>query len=501
MPFLEKLSKIIFMRLRKFLSVFIILFSLCGNTVFADNIDNADNYLIGMTVSKVKEGFYTVSLQFKNDTKEQFEAKDMGNNTYTIMLPQIKSVMGDENITFSDDKPDIDVTVSEGANFTNNKKFHTKIKFKTPEESSIQVLSYGQSDVSAAIEDKIKTEDKKQNNITMTFQEISDWLLYFSIGVILLLAAFLCLQKKSNDDDEQTEEAYEAIKQPKNIPITERNNAVFEALSKNEPPKETLKDFQIRKEQEEQEFSHDETDETEKIIDELVQIVIPKNDLVLMPGVPELPGLEQKEKKNKTTKTVLDNVKVDLFDAEDFTETKEKSETSEQMSLSDRIKAKESQVSDKVVQNERNEILNNISPLGDIPETSAEKEKTTIEEVHIPDEYEKLLEAYKKTLKIAHKIKDGDDVDPEVTDAFAVDENTGFSLVKLGEKISLVGNIGEKLFVIKTFTPQELNNDTLFMEFCTQTPTYCAYSVILNNFKALVKVTPTEISLIGDYGE
>ena len=154
------------MRLRKFLSVFIILFSLCGNTVFADNIDNADNYLIGMTVSKVKEGFYTVSLQFKNDTKEQFEAKDMGNNTYTIMLPQIKSVMGDENITFSDDKPDIDVTVSEGANFTNNKKFHTKIKFKTPEESSIQVLSYGQSDVSAAIEDKIKTEDKKQNNIT-----------------------------------------------------------------------------------------------------------------------------------------------------------------------------------------------------------------------------------------------------------------------------------------------------------------------------------------------
>ena len=62
------------MRLRKFLSVFIILFSLCGNTVFAENIDNADNYLIGMTVSKVKEGFYTVSLQFKNDTKEQFEA-------------------------------------------------------------------------------------------------------------------------------------------------------------------------------------------------------------------------------------------------------------------------------------------------------------------------------------------------------------------------------------------------------------------------------------------
>ena len=230
--------------------------------------------------------------------------------------------------------------------------------------------------------------------------------------------------------------------------------------------------------------------------------MISKNDLVLMPGVPELPGLETKEKKNKTTKTVLDNVKVDLFDAEDVVETGENADVPEQMSLSDRIKAKENaQVSENVVKNEREEILNNISPIGDIPETVDIQKEQPIDEPHIPDEYEKLLEAYKKTLKIAHKIKNADDLEPEVTDAFAVDENTGFSLVKFGEKISLVGNIGEKLFVIKTFTPQELNNDTLFMEFCTQTPTYCAYSVILNNFKALVKVTPTEISLIGDYGE
>lgn len=220
-----------------------------------------------------------------------------------------------------------------------------------------------------------------------------------------------------------------------------------------------------------------------------------------MPGVPELPGLETKGKKDKATKTILDNVKIDLFDAEDYVENKkEKTENSAQMSLADRIKLRENyQESENSVINTRNEILENVSPLGNIAETAEEIQQT--EEPPIPDEYEKLLQAFKKVLKIAHKIKDTDDEEPEVTDAFAVDENTGFSLVKMGNKISFVGNIGEKLFIIRTFTPEELNNDSLFMEFCTQTPTYCAYSVILNNFKALVKVTPTEISLIGDYGE
>ncbi len=486
------------MGLRKILSVFILIFSLTCTTVFADNIDNAKNYLIGMTVSKVKDGYYTVSLQFKNDTKEQYEAKDMGNNTYAIMLPQIKSVMGDENIAFSDQKPDIDVTISENTNFTNSKKFHTKIKFKTPEESTVQVLSYGQSDAPIAFDEN---DIKNDENKTITFSQISEWLLYATISLIIMLILLLFFRKKEDEDDyEETEENntdennFQPIKEY--IPITERNSAVFDAIAKNNQPQESLKDFQIRKEKEEQEFSHDEIDETDKIIDELVQVVIPKNDLVLMPGVPELPGLETKNKKNENTKTVLNNVKVDLYDAEDFDDNNQNS-TTESMSLSERLKSKEKDIE---VKNEKQEILENISTLSDFPEEANEEEQP-VEENNIPDEYEKLLEAFKKTLKIAHKIKDEDDVEPEVTDAFAVDENTGFSLVKMGEKISLVGNIGEKLFLIKTFTPEELNNDTLFMEFCTQTPTYCAYSVILNKFKALVKVTPTEISLIGDYGE
>ena len=90
----------------KILFNFIASILLLCSPVFAANGTKTDNYLIGMTVSKVKDGFYTVSLQFKNDTKEQYEAKDLGNNTYAIMLPQIKSIMGDENITFSDQNPD-----------------------------------------------------------------------------------------------------------------------------------------------------------------------------------------------------------------------------------------------------------------------------------------------------------------------------------------------------------------------------------------------------------
>lgn len=486
----------------KFLTGFILSLFLVCPTVFADNFDKADNYLIGMTVSKVKDGFYTVSLQFKNDSTEQYEAKDMGNNTYAVILPQIKSIMEDENITFSDTNPDLEVTISENTNFTNKKNFQTKIKFKTQSASTLQVLSYGKSDAPLSVDESDFKVTKKENPIT--FSQISDWLFYSSIALIVILIALMIIRRKDDGEDEE----YEKEENEKNsenqsqqtqnyIPITERNIAVFENIS--EQPQETLKNFQERKE-EEQKNTDKKTDETDEIIDELVKTVISKNDLVLMPGVPELPGLEKKNKKTESTKTVLNNVKVDLFNAEDFSSENNRNNTinkqSESMSLSERLKTKENE-EDTVIDEERQEILDNISPLKEYPDELTQEQEENI----LPDEYEKLIEAFKKPLKIAHKIKDNEEVEPEVTDAFAVDENTGFSLVKMGEKISFVGNIGEKIFVIKTFTPEELNNDTLFMEFCTQTPTYCAYSVILNNFKALVKVTPTEISLIGDYGE
>lgn len=48
--------------------------------------------------------------------------------------------------------------------------------------------------------------------------------------------------------------------------------------------------------------------ETDSIIDELVKIVIPKDDLILMPGVPELPGLDMK---NKSAKNLYDTENIE----------------------------------------------------------------------------------------------------------------------------------------------------------------------------------------------
>ena len=110
------------------------------------------------------------------------------------------------------------------------------------------------------------------------------------------------------------------------------------------------------------------------------------------------------------------------------------------------------------------------------------------------------MSAFKKILTIAHKLKEDElDEEPDVIDTFAISDTVGFSLVKMGNLISLVGNIEAKVFLIKTFKPEELNDDTLFMEFCTQTQDSATYSVILNNFKALIKVTEDDISLIGEY--
>ena len=78
-------------------------------------------------------------------------------------------------------------------------------------------------------------------------------------------------------------------------------------------------------------------------------------------------------------------------------------------------------------------------------------------------------------------------------------QNIPLNLVKYGNKVSFVGNIEQNVFVLKTFKPEEVEGELLFMEFCTQTPYSATYSVIINRFKALVKVSETEISLIEEY--
>ena len=149
---------------------------------------------------------------------------------------------------------------------------------------------------------------------------------------------------------------------------------------------------------------------------------------------------------------------------------------------------------------ERDSFLEKMSPISDITEDVLKKASdiNNDDEDSIQTQYDKLMNAFKNVLRIAHKISD-DSLVPEVTDAFAISDDVGFCLVEYGEKTSLVGNIKDKVFLIRTFSPEELNNDTLFMEFCTESGNSQTYSVILNNFKALIRVTDTNISLIEDY--
>jgi hypothetical protein len=489
------------MGLNKFILFLVINLFLIVSPAFADNyFDDTENYLIGMTITKFNENNYIVSLQMENDTNKQYFANDIGNNIYIIKLPQVKSIIDKNKISFNEQHPDIDVVISENKNFTNKNKFYTKIKFKAPTTVNFQVQTYGRSEKDSFIntdilKQKKLLEEQEQNNF-------SKEILYILTFVLILLFILICRRTKENKKAND-----EPITLSKIIPITERNNEIFENAKKNSP-KESLTEFkhkkEIEREKENKQYRENDIpteEETNKVIDELVKIVISKNDLVLMPGVPELPGLETKTNKTENTKAILKDVKIDLYDAENIIkkENENKKYQNDQTSLSYRLKNKENiQETEQTIKEEKDEILGNISTLNEIPQNII-IEAPPEEEIKETDEYDKLIKAFEKSLRIAHKIKENQYAPVEITDAFAIDENRGFSLVKMGEKTSLVGNIGEKIFIIKTFTEEEINKDTLFMEFCTQTPTYQSYSVILNKFKGLIKVSQTDISLIGTY--
>lgn len=152
---------------------------------------------------------------------------------------------------------------------------------------------------------------------------------------------------------------------------------------------------------------------------------------------------------------------------------------------------------DEIILSERNSFFEGFSPLDDITGEAKEKEISTVKEPDFAD-YDKLIKVFENKLKIAHKIKSDEVTPPEIIDAFSITDYSGFSLVKYGEKTSIVGNISDKVFILKTFKNEELVDDNLFIEFCSQTPEYFIYAVIFNNFKSLIKVTPTDIYLCGD---
>ncbi|MCR5262018.1 MAG: hypothetical protein K6C94_09305 [Candidatus Gastranaerophilales bacterium] len=490
--------------------------------VKADDEDGVENYLIGMTVAKSFGNNYEVYLKLKQNTDRTFKLKDLGNSNYALILPQIKTLIDAHEIIYETEHKDIRVIISEKRDLTDRTKFYTKINFKTKNDALIHIEAYAsKSSKTQVVLQKTPEEIKKTEDNT-----VPNWIWFVPVLILSVICILLLIKpddeefskskkkkKKKRRQEEYISESYDRNYSDDDIAIPDENTSI--------------KDFLSQKTDDEPDENQDESD---KIVDELVKLIIPENDLVLMPGVPELPGLEKNENKSRNTKIILKNVKIDLFDALDGKNTSEPRipYIPQKMSLSERLKNKDLiREADDIIFSEREAFFDTISSIGDIaddaredneenennlPETdentvvTAETENQTDTEAEAEqqyieqDKYDKLINAFKKSLFIAHKLQDEDSEEmPDIIDSFGVSDTIGFNLVKYGNKVSFVGNIEQNVFVLKTFNLEEVEDELLYMEYCTQTPYSATYSVIINRFKALVKVSETEISLIGEY--
>lgn len=489
----------------------LLIFILSSLNVYSDNLENpADNYLEGMNVSRNFAGDYSVRLKLKNISDKKYTLKDLGNNSFALMMPQVKSNIAEKDIDYENDHDDLKIIFSEKRDLTDSNNFYTKINFKTKKESIIKVEAFAPQNTKPPVVISKSSDEIEKAKDTY----VPDWIWYIPIGILTVICILLMRRTKAPNQEPETK-----ISGIAEIPVTERNS-FFKSIT---PPDKTYSFEKFnpleQKVQKENNISvkQDDTDnlenlqtlnslihkntvindtenrdfETDSIIDELVKIVIPKDDLILMPGVPELPGLDMT---NKSAKNLYDTENIEQITLDEKQNLQEISpSTSISKQTEEETKENFIREADDIIFEERSMFFNSISPLPKIQK----KEETQEEDNNV--DYEKLIKAFQKILTIAHKVQDDNIPEPEIIDVFAIDDNKGFCLVKYGNKISLVGYLGEKVFLIKTFNPEEIKDDQLFMEFCTQTPMYSAYSVILNNFKALIRVTNIDISLIGEY--
>ena len=425
-----------------------VLLFLLQSVCFADNAEaKPDNYLVGMAVRRTFTGDYSIKLRFKNNTSNKYRLKENGNNSYTLFLPQVRSVISERDVYYENEHDDLKIVFSVKKDMVRPELFSTQINFKTKDPSFLRIQALAESSKVSDSEDIKKDNKSDKNSIPK--------------GILFLLIAFgfacfsVSLLKK------QSKKKAHFGKQTK-------NKSVYSDKTK----------------------IHKEPKKIKHINDEI------QNDLTLMPGVPELPFLDQNDK----SKNGVSEKEIDIYNPENISEKTISVVFPDKTSITERFKNRdlEKDINDLVFI-ERDSFLENISSINDIAmPTSKTNDEPQKDEDNIQLQYEELMSAFKNVLKIAHKISD-DSLVPEVVDAFSISDTVGFCLVEYGEKTSLVGNIKDKVFLIRTFSSEEMGNDTLFMEFCTENENSQTYSVILNNFKALIKVTSSNISLIGDY--
>lgn len=492
LPYYKKYVKLTYMRgMRNIFKFVFILVVFCLTTVqcaFCESNTKSENYLLGMSIRKTYSGYYSVQLKLQKEPPQKFRLQELGNNSYVVILPQVKKVIENSDINYETGQSDIKAVVSEKTDLSDKNIFYTKINFRTKEPSFIIIETYVPREVKTQVvlnKDPEEIEEEEKDNY------IPEWVWFLPVLFLSAICIWLMLKRTPPEEDpEQKLSGYEYI------PVTERNS-FFKTIT---PPSDTFscqeRDPSTHENEEYQNLSikdlleksknrslQNPQEEVDTIIDELVKIVIPKNDLILMPGVPELPGLENKD---QTSKMLYIKPKEQIV-------IPDKNSTSEVLKNSEAMKE-----ADSIIFAEKDIFFDNISAINDIPKHAGEeilKAPQTEEEA----DYEVLMKKYKKILSVAHKLDDTENVELDLIDLFAIDKKRSFCLIQAGDKISLVGNILNTVFLLRTFTKEEINNEPLYMEFCNKTEDYSIYAVIINEFKALVKISETDISLIGEY--
>lgn len=465
---------------RIFVCLAVLLFLLQSVCFAAKNIANektqSDNYLVGMSVRKTFTGDYSIKLRFKNNTNHKYKLKELGNNSYTLFLPQVRSVISERDIYYENEHDDLKIVFSEKNDMVNPDFVSTQINFKTKDTAILKIQALAES---SKVYDSEKISDNQSAN-----KQISKGIWYLLIALVFTFITFALIRKRQVKKPHLKKSA-KNVNKDKSLKTEHNENKV--QVSESVQNDESL--------QNDEPLQNEEPLKNEEPLQNEEQTQV---DLALMPGVPELPFLD----KNDKPKIVLKEKKFDVFDPENFSDDDVSQVVfPDKSSISERFKNRNTDKDiDNLVFIERDSFLEKLSSINDItmPASSSENPSESKDDTNIQVQYDELMAAFKNVLRIAHKVFD-DSLSPEVVDAFAISDTVGFCLVEYGDKTSLVGNIRDKVFLIRTFSPEELGNDTLFMEFCTETKNSQTYSVMLNNFKALIRVTSTNISLIGDY--
>ena len=84
------------------MAVLIFLFLPCcfAEQIFDSEDVKPDNYLLGMSVRKTFTGDYSVTLRFKNNTNNTYKLKELSNNSYVLLLPQVVSEISEYDINY-----------------------------------------------------------------------------------------------------------------------------------------------------------------------------------------------------------------------------------------------------------------------------------------------------------------------------------------------------------------------------------------------------------------